>query len=348
MVDNASRCCTWYLEARAHYMSRVGAARSLSGSVSDAINTPLLAHSLQRLQVSPTSDDRTNAGRCTTLVRENAAYACIGVAYATFMYIMTSKLRYDTNGNWGDYHWSWALIGLSGFGWVTVTAVQCKLGTCRLRTEDGARRLKWSRVSGWFWCVLIMVIILSLPTVLYFFGSVQRCAVDIQLVATLQLVSEDCQNECKKRNCERVSGCVFTDEQGCQDLGVGRSAQHAEPQAYGKILSSVFAVLATMLGLREMAGHWRNYYQPKLQKQVVRILAMVPIYAICSFLTLMACADRKPLSPSCYAEVDGLGSGSVSASLAECPYTHPCAPTECGRPRAPADRVHVARWRPQS
>jgi hypothetical protein len=285
----------------------------LSGSVSDAINTPLLAPSVQRLEIG--DGERRCGGRCAAVVRENAAYACIGVAYATFMYMMTSKLRYESNGKWGDYHWSWSVIGLCGLGWVIATAVQCKNGACQLGTGDGSRRVKWSRISGWVWCVLIMVVILSLPTVLYFFGSVQRCAVDVSWVAS------DCQKEkleCQKENCEAVSGCKFTEAQGCQNMDSGHAAQHAEPQAYGKILSSVFAVLAVILGMREMAGHWRNYHEPLLQKQVVRILAIVPIYAICSFLTLMACADRKPLPPRCYHE-GGPETGSGSGWAADDP-----------------------------
>jgi hypothetical protein len=43
-----------------------------------------------------------------------------------------------------------------------------------------------------------------------------------------------------------------------------------------------------------------DYHKPPLQKQIVRILAIVPIYAICSFLTLLACAGRHQPPQRCF------------------------------------------------
>eukprot|EP01050_Picozoa_sp_SAG11_P001152 SAG11_NODE_48_length_20030_cov_232.459084_5_plen_261_part_00 len=54
------------------------------------------------------------------------------------------------------------------------------------------------------------------------------------------------------------------------------------------VMAAIFAFLATVLGLREIAKHLANYYRPKLQKHIVRVLAMVPIYAIDSFFVVCA------------------------------------------------------------
>jgi hypothetical protein len=76
----------------------------------------------------------------------------------------------------------------------------------------------------------------------------------------------------------------------------------------------------SIVGFREILRHWVNYHTPEIQKQIVRILVtdptrtspvkcilplvllsdclslpqlMVPIYAICSFATLLACAGNE-------------------------------------------------------
>jgi len=45
-------------------------------------------------------------------------------------------------------------------------------------------------------------------------------------------------------------------------------------------------VLATLISLHLIFKHLRSYTQPKLQRHIVRILLMVPIYAIDSWLSL--------------------------------------------------------------
>jgi hypothetical protein len=58
----------------------------------------------------------------------------------------------------------------------------------------------------------------------------------------------------------------------------------------GVLAAGVFACLAIMLGLREILKHWLNYSVPRLQKHVVRVLAIVPIYTIDAFVTLVGAA----------------------------------------------------------
>jgi hypothetical protein len=75
----------------------------------------------------------------------------------------------------------------------------------------------------------------------------------------------------------------------------------ANPQAYGLIASGVFSVLAIALGIREMTKHWLNYHKPKLQKHVVRILAIVPVYTIDAYAVLLACTRKADFGELCTA-----------------------------------------------
>eukprot|EP01047_Picozoa_sp_COSAG01_P036003 COSAG01_NODE_2793_length_7060_cov_5.562563_2_plen_78_part_00 len=65
------------------------------------------------------------------------------------------------------------------------------------------------------------------------------------------------------------------------------------------LAAGVFACLAIMLGLREILKHWLNYSVPRLQKHVVRVLAIIPIYTIDAFVTLVGVAEAwgKPPRP---------------------------------------------------
>ena len=51
-------------------------------------------------------------------------------------------------------------------------------------------------------------------------------------------------------------------------------------------IAFVCAQIATIVVLRCVVGHLRNYQVPKLQKHVVRILVIVPFYAELSWLSL--------------------------------------------------------------
>ena len=51
-------------------------------------------------------------------------------------------------------------------------------------------------------------------------------------------------------------------------------------------------MLAVLFGLREIVKHWLNYFKPQMQRHVVRVLWMVPIYAIDAIVTLHLCFGR--------------------------------------------------------
>jgi MFS family permease len=52
------------------------------------------------------------------------------------------------------------------------------------------------------------------------------------------------------------------------------------------LVTCVFAFLATVLSVREIIKHLMNYSSPRLQRHYIRILWMVPIYAITAALSL--------------------------------------------------------------
>lgn len=60
----------------------------------------------------------------------------------------------------------------------------------------------------------------------------------------------------------------------------------ADPRKLGWLLAGVFVMLTLPLTLFEIAGHIGNYSKPYLQKHIIRILWMVPIYSINSWISL--------------------------------------------------------------
>ena len=59
--------------------------------------------------------------------------------------------------------------------------------------------------------------------------------------------------------------------------------------------AGTFALAAVLISSAEILQHLLAYNRPMLQKQVVRLLALVPIYAICSFLSLAFPRAAPPL-----------------------------------------------------
>ena len=57
----------------------------------------------------------------------------------------------------------------------------------------------------------------------------------------------------------------------------------------GFLGAGVFTVLAVLLGLLQIVRHWLNYFKPPMQRHVVRVLWMVPIYALDAMFTLYLC-----------------------------------------------------------
>ena len=64
----------------------------------------------------------------------------------------------------------------------------------------------------------------------------------------------------------------------------------AKPQNIGILFAGVFTTLSVAMGVREIVKHWLNYHEPLIQRHVIRVLAIVPIYALDAFATLFFCA----------------------------------------------------------
>ncbi|KAJ2288173.1 hypothetical protein IWW55_006562, partial [Coemansia sp. RSA 2706] len=53
----------------------------------------------------------------------------------------------------------------------------------------------------------------------------------------------------------------------------------------GWIIAGVFALVATIISGLHVAAHLKNYTIPRQQRHIVRIILMIPIYSIISFLS---------------------------------------------------------------
>ena len=51
--------------------------------------------------------------------------------------------------------------------------------------------------------------------------------------------------------------------------------------------SKAFVLLTVLVAALHLASHLRSFSRPRLQRHVVRIIFMTPIYACCSYLTLV-------------------------------------------------------------
>ena len=68
------------------------------------------------------------------------------------------------------------------------------------------------------------------------------------------------------------------------------------------IVAGVFAALATSLSLLQIRGHLRSFAKPKLQRKIVGILWIVPIYAVNSWISLrfMGISVYVDMARDCY------------------------------------------------
>lgn len=64
-------------------------------------------------------------------------------------------------------------------------------------------------------------------------------------------------------------------------------ALRKEPRKAGIVIAGIFTFLATPMSTWAIAQHLESYTEPKLQRYIVRILAMVPIYALNSWFALV-------------------------------------------------------------
>ncbi|KAI9027282.1 organic solute transporter Ostalpha-domain-containing protein [Phycomyces nitens] len=53
-------------------------------------------------------------------------------------------------------------------------------------------------------------------------------------------------------------------------------------------LALLFTIVATCISMISVWLHWKNYRKPNQQRQVIRILWIVPIYGISTFVSLVS------------------------------------------------------------
>jgi len=53
------------------------------------------------------------------------------------------------------------------------------------------------------------------------------------------------------------------------------------------ITSGAFALFATIIGVAEISQHYKTYTRPHLQRHIIRVILMVPLYAVESWLSLV-------------------------------------------------------------
>ncbi|GLC71802.1 hypothetical protein PLESTF_001168600 [Pleodorina starrii] len=78
--------------------------------------------------------------------------------------------------------------------------------------------------------------------------------------------------------------------------------QHFNVHRQAWFIGGIFAILSVPISVYEIALHTEYYTQPHLQKHVIRILLMVPIYAVDAWLALRFNEAREYLDPirECY------------------------------------------------
>ncbi|PVV00068.1 hypothetical protein BB559_000130 [Furculomyces boomerangus] len=90
---------------------------------------------------------------------------------------------------------------------------------------------------------------------------------------------------------ERLGFCEVSgaDSDGLNFVGVGIATTGDSGRFYESaiLLCGICALSATIFSLISIFIHIKNYTMPGLQKWVVRILLMVPVYAICSWLSMI-------------------------------------------------------------
>ncbi|GBB88816.1 hypothetical protein RclHR1_15410001 [Rhizophagus clarus] len=86
-----------------------------------------------------------------------------------------------------------------------------------------------------------------------------------------------------------ITGNLLTRNSDLLDGGGGGSGGSSEnfrnPDSV-RAIAALFAILATTLSTLSVWSHLKNYRKPSLQRYVVRIIIMVPIYAISSYISL--------------------------------------------------------------
>lgn len=61
---------------------------------------------------------------------------------------------------------------------------------------------------------------------------------------------------------------------------------HWRPHDVAWMAAGTFTVMSTVMSLNEVMKHLQNYSSPRLQRHIVRILFMPPVYAIDCFVAM--------------------------------------------------------------
>lgn len=77
------------------------------------------------------------------------------------------------------------------------------------------------------------------------------------------------------------------------------STARADLHLSASLSAGAIAVLATAIAMLEIVSHLRNVHSPELQTYVVRILLIVPVFAVCCWLSLRFANSAPALSHVC-------------------------------------------------
>ncbi|KXZ44561.1 hypothetical protein GPECTOR_65g179 [Gonium pectorale] len=70
--------------------------------------------------------------------------------------------------------------------------------------------------------------------------------------------------------------------------------QHYDVHYQAWFIGGIFVILSMPISIYEIAMHTEYYTQPRLQKHVIRILLMVPIYAVDAWFALRFQKASRP------------------------------------------------------
>ena len=60
-----------------------------------------------------------------------------------------------------------------------------------------------------------------------------------------------------------------------------------ERHVFAWLIAGVCAVASIILSFHLIIKHYQYYHRPEFQRHIVRIILMVPIYSVCSFLSMI-------------------------------------------------------------
>eukprot|EP01048_Picozoa_sp_COSAG05_P023523 COSAG05_NODE_5132_length_1256_cov_1.726016_1_plen_354_part_10 len=201
---------------------------------------------------------------------------------------------------------------------------------CALNSHDRIKEMDLAELQGlpdqFWWSTRC---IMGSAVVLLFAVTWGCCQGDYSITAKVARIEG---GESLERKWSRIGGVVFNLTIFLAVIAlvpIVQAVNPGSPQSFGPLVAGIFTVLAVLLGLREIVKHWLNYHSPRLQKHVVRILFMVPLYALDSFAILVSCAkqlDTTQFSSRCDT-VPGSGSTATGFLGGDYPgmQNHPVA-----------------------